>query len=223
MKTILSLIILALTLSTDAAFYQFNRYTTNFDGALINGSTLTNLNGTNIAAGTINSNKLDAPTLALIATGGSGAGSGIATTNGIGTNLTLYSTGPPALTAIGNAASSNTFSGINVVATNYAPIFTLTNAIVLGTRYANGPQRAFIAASFTLNGAAAGTASVTLFVEGNLTNKLTISSGPLASLTVVDTLTAMVGPGETYYFSETSSGAGASVAFVADTFSRKLW
>jgi hypothetical protein len=146
----------------------------------------------------------------------------VSTTNGIGTNATFYSTGGnPAIQAIGG--TSNYFGGVNNLATNVAPIFSITNAIVLGTRYSNGAQRAFITASFTLNGAAAGTAIVTLYVEGNVTNKLTISSGPLASLTVADTLSALVGPNEVYYFADESSGTGASVSFVANTFTRKLW
>jgi len=146
----------------------------------------------------------------------------VSTTNGIGTNATFYSTGGnPAIQTIGG--NTNFFGGVNNMATNAAPIFSITNAIVLGTRYSNGSQRAFVTASFTLNGAAAGTAIVTLYVEGNVTNKLTISSGPLASLTVADTLSALVEPNEVYYFADESSGTGASVAFVANTFTRKLW
>lgn len=149
----------------------------------------------------------------------------IASTNGFGTNATFYSTGPPAISILpapGQSGGTNTFGGANIMATNYAPIFTITNAIVLGTRYSNGPQRAFIRAAFTLNAAVAGTATVTLYVEGNVTNKLSISSGPLASLVVTDTLADEVGPGEVYYFADESSGSGATVAFVANTFARKL-
>lgn len=54
-----------------------------------NGSGLTNLNGTNITSGTINSNALDAPTKSQLALAGTGGGSGIATLNGNGTNTTL--------------------------------------------------------------------------------------------------------------------------------------
>lgn len=118
--------------------------------------------------------------------------------------------------------TSNYFGGVNNMATNVGEIFTTTNAIVLGTRYI-APSRAFITASFTLNGAVAGTAIVTLYIEGTVTNKLSISAGPLASLIVADTLSGMVGPSEVYYFANESSGSGATVAFVANTFSRKLW
>lgn len=69
--------------------------TAHFEGGLlrsfasagfVNGAGITNLHGTNLQTGTLNSNKLDAATLALFG-GGSG---GIATSAGIGTNTTVY-------------------------------------------------------------------------------------------------------------------------------------
>lgn len=98
-----------------------------------------------------------------------------------------------------------------------------TNAIVLGTRYTNGPARAFVAASFTLTAAAAGTAAVTLVVENNVTNKLSVSAGPLASLITVEPLGLPVSPNGVYIFTDATSGAGASAAFFADSFSLTSW
>ena len=71
MKTFLTLCALLLAMCADGAFYQFNRYDTNVDTALINGGNLTNLYGTNLVSSTVNSNKFDPPTLALLGSGGS--------------------------------------------------------------------------------------------------------------------------------------------------------
>lgn len=63
----------------------------NLTGALpaISGSALTSINGQALASGTVNSNKLDVATLAILALAGTVGGSGIATSNGFGTNTTL--------------------------------------------------------------------------------------------------------------------------------------
>jgi hypothetical protein len=104
------------------------------------------------------------------------------------------------------------------IPTNTAAVGAVSNLFVLGTRYTNAAQRAMVSASFTLSAAAAGTAKVSLYVErSGITNVLTISAGPLASLVTVEPLLKMVGPGEIYYFNDETSGAGASVAIVANT------
>ncbi len=87
MKTLLTLALLCVSLSVNAAFYQYNRYTTNLDTTAINGNfntqtvatlVVTNaifpngISGTNLVNGTVNSNKLDAATLALFGAGGGG-------------------------------------------------------------------------------------------------------------------------------------------------------
>lgn len=96
-----------------------------------------------------------------------------------------------------------------------------TTAFVLGTRYTNGTQRAWIAASISLTAAAAGTAIVSVYAEQNtVTNKLTVSAGPLASLVTIEPLNMMIAPGAFYYFTDETSGAGASVAIVANTSSK---
>ena len=103
-------------------------------------------------------------------------------------------------------------------ATNTAPIVSLTNVFVLGTRYTNATRRAFISQSFTLTAAVAGTAAVTLSVEqGSVTNLATISAGPLASLTGIQQLSMMIGPSVPYTFLDASSGSGATVSAVTNT------
>jgi len=72
MKALLCIAALLLALSCRAQnFYQFNRYSTNFDTTLINGINMTNISGTNLVVGSVNSNKFDPPTLALLGSGGS--------------------------------------------------------------------------------------------------------------------------------------------------------
>ncbi len=48
MKTLLTLCIIFTSLCADAAFYQYQRFTTNLDGTLIDGGTLTNIAGTSL-------------------------------------------------------------------------------------------------------------------------------------------------------------------------------
>jgi hypothetical protein len=91
MKTLLTFCLLLVSLCADAAFYQYNRYSTNLDTTLIDGGKLTNLFGTNIVLATVNSNKFDAATLALFGVGG-GSGTGIQTNGGTGTNNVLTGT-----------------------------------------------------------------------------------------------------------------------------------
>src|SRR6185436_5266883 len=97
---------------------------------------------------------------------------------------------------------------------------TISN-FVIGTRYTNAPTMAFVAASFQLNAAVAGTAAVTLFVEqpGIVTNKLSVSAGPLASLTTIEPLSLPVSASAVYYFNDVSSGSGATATIVAGTSS----
>ncbi|HEU4343697.1 MAG TPA: hypothetical protein VFU31_19275 [Candidatus Binatia bacterium] len=96
-----------------------------------------------------------------------------------------------------------------------------TNDFAIGTRYTNTTRRSFVAASFELTAAVAGTASVTMNVEqAGVTNRLKVSAGPLTSLVTVQTLGMPVGPGAFYYFSDSSSGSGASVAIVAGMSSK---
>lgn len=107
------------------------------------------------------------------------------------------------------------------ILTNSAPVAPLTNVFLLGTRYTNADQRAFISQSFTLNAAAAGTAAVTLLVEqGNaITNKATISAGPLASFTAINQLSMFLSPQARYTFTDATSGSGATVTAVTNTAS----
>ncbi len=147
--------------------------------------------------------------------------------NGNGTNTTLVGgtrigTGNIQTNVVFVGATIGDGAGLtNLVmgATNSAAISAATNLFILGTRYTNSNRRAFVSQCFTLNGAAAGTASVTLSVEqGNgITNVAQISAGPLASLTEVKQLSMMVGPTARYTFTDASSGSGATVSAVTNT------
>ena len=112
--------------------------------------------------------------------------------------------------------------------TNRATFYVFTNDFALGTRYTNGVssgfshQRATVMASFQLTAAAAGTAKVTCYAEnagGTRTNKLTISAGPLASLVTIEPVIMKVDPGAAFYFTDETSGTGASVVIVSGTSS----
>lgn len=103
----------------------------------------------------------------------------------------------------------------------------VTNEFVLNTRYTNTAQiNGVVGASFTLSAAAAGTAKVSLIVEHNgrggmnpLTNTLSISAGPLAALVTVEPLVLPITPYAAYYFTNQTSGTGASAAILNGTSS----
>ncbi len=129
-----------------------------------------------------------------------------------------------------SAGSSNTYlrvnpttaSGLEYANPNSYDLSVTTNDFVLGTRYTNTSRIAFVAASFTLTAAAAGTAKVSLFVEHGpltITNKLSCSAGPLASLVTVEPLTLTVGPNDIFSFVDESSGVGETAAVLAGTCS----
>ncbi len=135
----------------------------------------------------------------------------------VGGDLTVTATN-----YVGSLVVSSTAS----MPTNIAQVDVVTNDFVLGTRYTNETRRAFVAGSFTLSAAVAGTAQVALYVEHGpttITNKAVISAGPLASLIEVGELFLPIGPGAIYYFSDETSGAGATVTVVADSCSVTKW
>lgn len=70
MKLTLAIILVLAPLLASAQPILRNRFTTNTDGLPVDGGTLQNLNGTQLQGGTVNSNKLDAPTQAQLALGG---------------------------------------------------------------------------------------------------------------------------------------------------------
>lgn len=109
--------------------------------------------------------------------------------------------------------------------TNIGLVDISTNNFVLATRITNGVRRLFATASITLTAAAAGTAKATLYAEyaGVLTNKVSVSAGPLASLVTVEELMLPVGPGAIYYILDETSGAGASVSVLAGAGSVVFW
>lgn len=121
--------------------------------------------------------------------------------------------------AVLNATTIN--GGSSSIKTNTAAFDVDITAFVVGTRYTNSTRRSFVTASFTLNGAAAGTAAVTLSAEqAGVTNMVKISAGPLASLSTIEQLSLLVGPGAFYYFTDATTGTDASVAIVTGTSSR---
>lgn len=150
---------------------------------------------------------------------------GLSTTNAL-------SFAPSAATNSGYLYPSSTVlywvtpAATNIVEFDTSPFTAIrTNDYVLGTRYTNTVSggytggRAWVSASFQLTAAAAGTATVTMFVEtsGVRTNRLQISAGPLASLVTTEPLGMPVGPGAIWYFSDDDSGVGSSSAIVTLT------
>lgn len=134
MKTLLILCSLLVSLGSDAAFYQYQRFTTNFDGTLVNGNTLTNLQGTAIATGTINSNKFDAPTLLLF--GAIGAPT-ITPTNFISGFVYTNTSGRPQMAISGVALTVASVAGAAEMSFYVDPAgalnFTRTNRLTEGT------------------------------------------------------------------------------------------
>ena len=135
MKILLSIAALLLALSCRGQnFYQFNRYTTNFDTTQINGINLTNISGTNLVLGTVNSNKFDAPTLALF--GAIGAPT-ITQTNFVSGFIYTNTSGRPQMVLAGVALTVAAISGAAEMSFYVDPVgalnFTRTNRITLGT------------------------------------------------------------------------------------------
>lgn len=119
---------------------------------------------------------------------------------------------------------SGTNGTVNIVAlmhapTNIAPFQVVKTNFVINQRYTNISQRAFSKASYQLNAAVGGTAVVTLVVEHGttVTNRTTISAGPLASLTTIEQLSDFIPPNGFYYFTNETTGAGATVSIVSGT------
>lgn len=97
-----------------------------------------------------------------------------------------------------------------------------TTDFAVATRYTNTvPTKVYSA--WQLSAAVAGTATVTMYTEHYVpqavTNKLSISAGPLASLITVEPLVMEVGAGGIFYFIDESSGSGASVVVSTGTCS----
>lgn len=140
--------------------------------------------------------------------------------------------GNPVLVAGSNTTtfvSFNTMDGKTngmLIAGGRAPMVR-TNDFVLGTRYTNTVAggftgtRGMAGASVSLTAAVAGTASVSLYVEQgtpNVTNRFRISAGPLASLVTIQELVApRINPSAIFYFTDETSGTGASSAISAGT------
>lgn len=128
--------------------------------------------------------------------------------------------GPASFSSITNAGQTF-LTQAAYVRTNTAVFDSSNTDIVIGTAYTNVFRRLEIMGSFQLSAAAAGTAKVTVYsVLGVITNKLSISAGPLASLTTIEPLVMRVQPGGYFYYADETSGAGASVSFVAGTHSQ---
>jgi len=172
-------------------------------------------------------------------------GGGTLATNAAATNTLLQGTsaatakwtgGPTItnLTTIGTGANymdSLIVTNVLTARTNNAVFDSINTNWVIGTRYTNtvaggfDARRAKIAYSIELTAAAAGTAKCTLYVEkvGVITNKLSVSAGPLASLITIEPLLDFAGSNDVWYFADETSGAGASIAGAAGTGSWKGW
>jgi hypothetical protein len=114
-----------------------------------------------------------------------------------------------------------TQAGTNQIIITNATYSVSTNELVMNQYYTNTARRSFIGVSVQLSAAAAGTAKVSLRVEytGVITNVISVSSGPLASLVTVEPLSMLVGPFCRYYITNETSGSGASVSVVNGTSS----
>jgi hypothetical protein len=145
-------------------------------------------------------------------------------TNHLGDALQVYKGGDVKVFSVNSNGSVTASSGN--IRTNIALLDVVTNDFVINTRYTNENRRAMLAASVQLTAAAAGTATVSLLVEHGpttITNRMTVSAGPLASLVTIEPLTLMIGPGSIYYLTNETSGVGASASVVAGTCSLTKW
>lgn len=157
--------------------------------------------------------------------GGKSTGTGLAGTIHLAVSTNNLSSG-----SVNNSVSNVVSIGsdsIGLQLTNRAMFRILTNDYVLGTRYTNtiaggyDNRRASVFATITLNAAAAGTAQVTLYAEqgSGITNKWTVSAGPLASLVTLEELSGRVNPGGVFYFTDETSGTGATASITGGTCS----
>ncbi len=239
MKTITSIFTLALLLlclSVDAAFYQFNRWTTNLDGTLQNGATITNLanpialiNATTLTL----SNPLRGDQVQFapganitLTTNGSGGvtivgSSSGSSTNGNFTNATFYSTGPPAVTITGG--TSNWLGGITV-ATNIATI--LQTNFISGKLYTNATGRNQTVYSSVFLTCSAANGAANMLIQEDFTGNTTVAT--VASCVVGTTVTSIadnyifqvtadVVPGGVYCFTNTSTGSGNATSLQSGT------
>lgn len=107
--------------------------------------------------------------------------------------------------------------GVGSIATNTASFTIVTNDWVLNQYYTNANQRAWVQGDFVLSAAAAGTASVGLFVDQNndgafeLTNNV-VSAGPLAALVSSQFIGGFLNPSARFVFTNVSTGVGSTAA-----------
>lgn len=141
----------------------------------------------------------------------------------ISSNATYFFIDAPGNVGIGTTSPSAGFHVANtaLIRTNVALLDVTTNLFVLDALNTNSNRRGWVSASISLSAAAAGTAKVSLVVEHGtmITNRLTVSAGPLASLVTIEPLMLPLSPNAVFYFTNETSGAGASVAIVTDTCS----
>ena len=168
MKTLLAAILLLALSCSGQNFYQFNRYDTNLDTTLINGGNLTNLYGTNLVAGTVNSNKLDAATLALLGGGSSGGFNPVVT-------------------------PTNFISGFVYTNNNSGPIY-VSAEVILNIAGATGVALAQVACP---------SSGVNISHFGQVAAAAGTSYG---------TLSGFIQPGETYTFTNASTGGGHTIS-----------
>lgn len=114
-----------------------------------------------------------------------------------------------------------TQAGTNQIWITNATYSVATNELVMNQYYTNTGRRSFIGVSVQLTAAAAGTAKVSIRSEYNgvITNVISVSAGPLASLVTVEPLSMLIGPFCRYYITNETSGSGASVSVVNGTSS----
>lgn len=130
MKTILSLItLLALTLSADAAFYQFNRWTTNLDTTLINGVNQTNIPGSALQS-PLAISTLNAAFFNVI-----GTVSNSFQVNGTNGAMILGVNPTNNTVTISGGGTSNYLGGVTVINQLAAPMGTNYTSYAAGTAY----------------------------------------------------------------------------------------
>lgn len=124
-----------------------------------------------------------------------------------------------------NITASNFVTRTALTASNTLAFTVVTNEFAINAYKTNGAVRGIYSVSIQLTAAAAGTAKVSLVVEhgSTITNKVSVSAGPLASLVTIEELILPVGPSERYYLTNETSGVGASVAVVVGTSSLTTW
>ncbi len=226
MKTILSLIALLTTLCADAAFYQYSRFTTNYDGVIFDAS-FRQITAT--FGATINSYSNTAPLVVDMYSGTNGLAAFVNVQSGetlvidqhgriSGTNITTS-------TLNSNRFDAATLALFGAGSAYAGPTVTFTN-FISGRLYTNATARAQTVCSSCFVVCAAVSGAANMLIQEDVTGNTTIAtvascvSGTTVltpATTYIFQIQADIVPGGVYAFTNTSTGSGNATSLQSGT------